>query len=129
MGVDLVGVKGGAFHLNWYGWRLMKNILTAAGADTDEMPFANDGKLVEEETCIEWAEKLEKFLADSRTYIINGKSEVVGRSIDEAIAIEMMSRLSAGKIIIKKITEKREIDTIFGEFIDFLRRCGGFRCY
>ena len=142
MGVDLIGEKdeNAYFHSNWYGWRLIRSMLTAAGADTEDMPFSNDGELVEEETCIEWAEKLEKFIKETKGYKVSlrGKDSteytVLARSEDEAIAVAMMIWYDDDKKMKVEVTEAdktraEDVTEFILEFTEFLKKCGGFRCY
>lgn len=66
MGMDLVAAHKGveSFHANWFGWGLLRDLLTELGCDTSAMAGSNDGAVVDADTAMAWAAAIEMSLGD-----------------------------------------------------------------
>ena len=71
MGMDLFPSSGiDPYHLNWWGWRTVGDLLCELNCDLESMAGSNDGDAVDEETAYEWGMALKTAVEEGRILMI-----------------------------------------------------------
>eukprot|EP00887_Chlorella_sp_A99_P002452 scaffold10.g2452.t1 len=120
MGMDLVPInsKAEGFHANWSGWSFLGGSLRLLGADTRRMSGSNSGDLVDKETALDWARRLQEALDSGHLRVKSVPDGSFFGGERSECSLE------------EGVPAKRHDDAFFiRRFVDFLERCGRFQQY
>jgi hypothetical protein len=80
--------EAGDFHLNWTGWRVLRELLEELGCDLDEMAGGNDGDVVCDATAKAWAAKITAALSARRIYVVKYPDHMMSGGFREEFHVE-----------------------------------------